>query len=574
MDWQTTVQQLIALERRAQDPLTAQRSLLTKRLNSLENIKNSMVSLQNAASTLKKGTSDYYTRAVTLAKDTSTTNSNLSATATGDTPLGTYTFNITQMATATKLTGTKIGAALTDATKTLENLNISTRISAGTFTVNGKTVTIETTDTLQEVFDAISTATSGEVTAALSGDKVVLTGHDVGAGQPRITLGSAADTSNFLEAMYLFSDTGVSPATTVQSSTTLGATNINTALVNALDTGSLTGLSSGDGSFTINGKTITYNINTSSIRSIMNSINNSGAGVLANYDTGSGNLVIINKTTGSTGISFSDSTGILSQLKLTSGAGATTSYGVNAQFTINGSSTVLTSNSNTLSDAITGIPGLSVTIKDTGTDTMTVKADTTAAKNNIKAFLTAYNKMNNDIASATKITVNADETVTSAALASNREVTGWLADLRSMMFDEVNTGTTALSRLYHLGIDFNKTDGTLSVTDETALNDALEDDPNAVAKIFNYANTGADKSKDGLGNRVYNFIQNIVTTNGAYSDQKDSYNNQIETINKQLDTMERKVASDQDRLTASFQAMEAAMQKIQQQSQIFRSYFG
>lgn len=567
MDWQTTVQQLIALERQAQAPLTAQKSLLTKRLNALENIKNSMVSLQNAASTLKKGTSDYYSRSVTLAKDTGTTNSNLSASATGDTPLGTYTFNITQMATATKLTGTKIGAALTDATKTLGNLNISTRISAGTFTVNGKTVTVETTDTLQEVFDAISTATSGEVTASLSGDKVVLTGHDLGGGQPRITLGSAADTSNFLEAMYLFSDTGVSPSTTVQSSTTLGATNINTALVNAIDTGSLTGLTDGDGSFTINGKTITYNINTSSIRSIMNSINNSGAGVLANYDTGSGNLVIINKTTGSTGISFSDSTGILSKLKLTSGAGATTSFGVNAQFTINGSSTVLTSNSNTLSDAITGIPGLSVTIKDTGTDTMTVKADTTAAKNNIKAFLTAYNKINSDISAATKITVGADDSVTTAALASNREVTGWLADLRSMMYGEVNTGTQSLSRLYHLGIDFSSSDGSLSVTDDAALTDALTDDPNAVAKIFN-------NSGDGLGNKVYDYIQNIVKSSGAYSDQKDSYNNQIDTINKQLDTMERKVTTDQDRLTASFQAMEAAMQKIQQQSQIFKSYFG
>ncbi len=572
MDWQTTVQQLIAVERSAQDPFKTQRSLLSKKLSGLDTIKNSLLALQTAANTLKKGTSDYYTRKVTMDKDTSTTNSNMSASATGTTPLGSYTFNILQKATSTALTGDKIGAALTDTSKTLASLNIAAIITQGNFTVNGQTISIATTDTLQSVFDEIATATGGEVTAALVSDRVVLTGHDIGNGQPRITLGSAADTSNFLEAMHLFSDTGTVPAATVQSDIELGATNINTALVNALDTGSLTGLTDGSGSFTINGKTITYNINTSSIRSIMNSINNSGAGVLANYDTGTGNLVITNVKTGSTGITMTDTTGILTQLKLTAGAGATTAYGVNAQFKINGSDTVLTSNSNTLSEQITGIPGLTVNVKDTGTDTINVAADTSAAKANIQAFITAYNKLNTDVASLTKITINSDESVTAAVLADNREVANWLSTIRSSLFGEVDTGTTGITRLYHLGLDFKKEDGSLYIKESADLDEALEDDPNAVAKLFNKTGTGPTNEGAGLGNTISNYIQKVV--DGSYKTQKTSLNNQSDNITKQLATMERKVLADQDKLTQSFLAMESALQRINQQSQIFNSYFG
>jgi hypothetical protein len=92
------------------------------------------------------------------------------------------------------------------------------------FTVNGKQVTLATTDSLQQVFDKIATATSNTVTASYdssvgqpTSDKITL-----GSGSP-IILGSATDTSNFLQVAQLFNNgTG-----SISSTSALGSVLLN-----------------------------------------------------------------------------------------------------------------------------------------------------------------------------------------------------------------------------------------------------------------------------------------------------------------------------------------------------------
>ena len=88
-----------------------------------------------------------------------------SATANGSTPEGNYTFNVTQLATATSVAGSSIAATLDNTSQTLANLDIGATITAGNFTVNGQTITVAITDTLQKRFDQLSiSATGGAVT--------------------------------------------------------------------------------------------------------------------------------------------------------------------------------------------------------------------------------------------------------------------------------------------------------------------------------------------------------------------------------------------------------------------------
>ena len=96
--------------------------------------------------------------------------------------LATYSFHIDQMATAAVRTGTtNVGAKLspTDnvSSLALSNAAFPIPIKAGTFTVNGKQITIATTDTLAEVFTKVSTATGADISGSYdtSTDRITLT---------------------------------------------------------------------------------------------------------------------------------------------------------------------------------------------------------------------------------------------------------------------------------------------------------------------------------------------------------------------------------------------------------------
>src|SRR5579862_4507542 len=88
-----------------------------------------------------------------------------SATAQSGTPFGTYSFSVSQLATAAAQDGSAISAQPISSTTDVSNVTLNDTafadpITAGTFTVDGKTITVAATDTLQSVFDQINSATN------------------------------------------------------------------------------------------------------------------------------------------------------------------------------------------------------------------------------------------------------------------------------------------------------------------------------------------------------------------------------------------------------------------------------
>ena len=251
-DWESIVNQLTEVERAPQARLRSQQTTLQERNNVLGSIKTQMSVLQNRIKTLKEG-AVFESRSVNVSNASAA-----SATVTKDTPLGSYVFSVTQAAKAAVLNGAAdIGSRL-NATNDVSALALSdaafrTPVTAGTFTVNGRQVAVATGDTLQGVFDKISTATSGAVTATYdsTADQIRLTGGS------EIILGSATDTSNFLQVAKL-SNNGTG---TIQSATTLGsvrtsrelaASNLSTAL-------------NATGEFKINGVSFAYDSDRKSV---------------------------------------------------------------------------------------------------------------------------------------------------------------------------------------------------------------------------------------------------------------------------------------------------------------------
>jgi flagellar hook-associated protein 2 len=556
LDWQSLVAELIAAERAPETTLLAQQSVDTQKIDAFGTINTNLLALQTAVQDL--GDNNVFLGRSAAIGDG---NSGWSVTVSPGADVGQHTFNVLTLASKAQQVGADDAGAAISATSdvsgvTLATMNLSTPITAGTFTVNGAQVSIDTTDSLQDVFDKISTATAGTVTASYDplNDTISLNSSS------EIVLGAANDTSNFFATTKLFNNGSGSIASTSR----LGIVNTAAALVNANLQQPITDVdSNGDGSFVINGVSISFNVNNDSIQAILSRINQSGAGATASYDNISDKFVLTNNATGDIGLSMSEASGgLLEAMGLNSTASLV--RGQNASVQIDGGST-LTSTTNTFDSSLTGILGLSVTATSAGTQAVTVSSDTSDAQGKIQAFIDAYNTLQSYIDSQT-LTTSTDTTVTTSLLSGNRDVTDLASSLRNIVFNAVPGLTGTIQRLEGMGIDFDGTSSQLQIVDQSKLDLALQDNPDQVEALFN--GTG------GLVSQINDFITATTGTTGLIATETSRYNADSAAIDDQIAAMERRILQDQDRLTASFVAMEQAQSLIQQESTAFINAFG
>jgi flagellar hook-associated protein 2 len=474
--------------------------------------------------------------------------------------LGSYTFNILKLATAAQVNGSNdVSQAISPdgnlSAVTIGTAGFSTPVVAGTFTVDGQQVTISTTDSLQNVFDAIATATNNKVTASYdsSTDEITLTSSD----NSEIILGSAADTSNFLQVAQLYNDNGTGTTNTgaITSTSALGHVQLGGIMSNADLNTVITDGGSGQGAFTINGVTINYNAGSDSIQNVLNRINNSAAGVTASYDSINDRFVLTDNTTGDVGISMQDVTGNF--LQATGLSGGALQHGSNLVYTLNGGTQQLVSQSNTITPASSSIAGLSVTALGTGTVTINVTSDTSAVSAAIQQFVTDYNAVQSDISSQQLVTTAADGTVTPGTLTADQTANQLASGLRSLIGAVVPGLSDAVTLLSDLGIQTNGQNNTLSV--DTSTLDA------AVTGNLNNINTFFNDPTHGLATRLNNYLTNTLGASGSLTNHQASLAQQSTNITTQISNLEKKIATDEAQWTAEFQAMEQAQSQANQE---------
>lgn len=545
LDWKTLVSQLADAERTPQLRLRNEQTTLGQQNSAFTTIKTQLGILQNRVQALNDA-------ALFDSRQTSTSDSTqATAAAASGTTLGSYLFNITQLATAAKQVGsTGVGGALsgTDEVSTLvlSQAGFASEVTAGTITVNGHQVTIATTDTLQTVFDNIMVATGGAVTGRYdaASDRITL------SSATPVVLGSATDTSNFLQVARLHNNgTG-----TVSSATALGVVNPADSLGSAnLATPILDG-GSGTGEFKINGVSITFQT-TDTVATVLKRINDSAAGVTASYDNVNDRFVLSNKSTGDVGIALEDVAGNF--LAATGLSGGALSRGQNLIYTVDGGGE-LVSQSNTISAASSGIAGLSVTALAEGESTITVASDTQTIKTAITDFITEYNKVQSIIDSQTASTTDSKGKVTAGILASESDASEIATKLRRTVTGEVSGLSAVLNQLEDLGIVSNGTDNSIKLDDETKLDAALTDNVLAVKNFF------ADAT-NGVAAKFDSFLDATIGESGSLVAKQDRLTKQSADIELQIADLERIVQADIERMTASFIAMETAQATINQQ---------
>ena len=554
LDWRTLVDQLSNAERVPQTRLRTDQSTIARQNAAYAAIQTSLESLQTRVQSLNS-TALFDTRSTTTSDEKIS-----SATASAGATSASYAFNVTRLATAAKRVGTSdVGSSL-NATNDVSGLLVSaapfaTTVTTGTFTVNGKQITIGASDTMQTVFDNIQAATGSEVAASYDSvaDRITLS-----SANP-IVLGSATDTSNFLQAAKLNNNS----SGTVTSTTQLGVVKLSGALSSANFTTPIADGGTGTGEFKINGVSITFTM-ADTVTGVLKRINDSPAGVTASYDAVNDRFVMANKVTGDIGVALEDVAGnFLEASGLTTG---TLARGQNLLYTVDGGGQ-MTSQTNTITETSSGITGLSVTALATGASTITVASDTTVIKTAINDFIAEYNKVQSIIDAQTASTTDAKGKVTAGILANEGDADDIGTRLRRAVTGEVSGLAATLNQLEDLGILSNGTDNSVKLDKEAKLDKALAENLTTVRNIF------ADSS-NGLAKKLNTYLESIIGDSGSLITRQANNTKQSAAIDVQIADLERIVLSNRDRMLQSFVAMETAQSNANQQLSFLKQRFG
>ena len=560
-DWRTLVNQLADVERSPQKRLRAEQGTLFNRNNAFGSIKTQL-------SVLKNRTDNLSSNDVLQARKATVSDSTiLSATASAGTASGTYAFNVTQLATASKTAGALgVGANLYSSTNvssgTLASKGFNPPISAGTITVDGKQITIDpTVDTLKDVFDRIDAATTSNIKGSYDATTDTITLKRLGGGGASLVVGSATDTSNFLSVARL-SNNGTNE---LVSASSLGSVTPANALSSANFQTTVSDGGAGTGEFKINGVSIAFNASSDSVQNLMDRINASAAGVNMSYDRINDQFTLTNKVTGNLGVAVEDVTGnFLAAAGLVTGSSFIA--GNDALFTINGGS-VLNSHSNSLTEETTGIDGLSIALLKTGTSTISLASDSSAIKGAIKNFIEDYNRAQSTIDSLTSSSTDSAGKVTRSTLAGDTDANEIASKLRAISYNQATGLTGTLNSLAKIGIDTNGDSDQLTLNDETALDDAIANHLSELKNLFN-------DSDKGIATQLNAYLEKMIGDDGAVITKQDALTKQSSEIDIQVTDLEKRVQSNRQRLIDSFVQMETAQQTINQQLKFLQQRFG
>lgn len=391
---------------------------------------------------------------------TSSDTSALTVTPSGTAATGQYTVKINQLAQNHKVASAAQSSA-TDA------LNMS-----GTFVVNGKSVQVNTSDSLTSVAAKVNALGNGVVASVLdggSGAAYITFSSSVSGAKGGVQLADA--TGTFLGSIGVLSG-----AATLRESPA-PSTGLSYGFSDSTSTiGTLTGLTN-SGIFTINGIDIGVDFSTDSLQTVSDKINAAGAGVTASVVSVTQNGKTVSKLQiAGTPVpgSISDGSGLLTDIGLLQqGFGNQLVAAQDASVTVDG--LTVSASSNQVTNVV---PGLTLNLlKDDATVTVGVSQDTQKITDAFSSFKDAYNNFVDFVAQYSKFD---SKTYDSGPLFGDDTVQQIQSSVNQILFSTSGTGT--YKSLTQLGFTLDDK-GKLNL-DTSKLNNALTTDVNSVKSLM------------------------------------------------------------------------------------------
>lgn len=359
---------------------------------------------------------------------------------------------------------------------------------SGTFVVNGKAITVSSTDSLTQIAQKINNASAGVTASVIDG----------GAGQAFLTISSS---KTGLSGKVQIADVGggtvlqsigiVSGSASIRQPITNGAASFKfSSSTSALGT-LMNGGSLPNGSVTIGAGTVSIDLQNDSLQTIVNKINDpvNGTGVTATLKTETKDGVTSHwiEISGASTPTLVDANGILEGLGLLQrGYGNQMIAAQNAEYSLDGVN--LTSETNTIT---TAIPGATFTLLKANattpeTATLSLSRDTSEIKKNVKAFADAYNSLVDFIRQNSQFD---KDTFASGPLFGDATVQQVESILSSMLLSTVGNLGSSYDNLTTLGFSFDA-QGKLTV-DDAKLDAAINANPTAVGNLLRTTGSGS-----------------------------------------------------------------------------------
>jgi flagellar hook-associated protein 2 len=345
----------------------------------------------------------------------------------------------------------------------------------------------------------------------------------------------------------------------------------HTVQVDRLAASAQVGFAVGDlstaGSFTVGTTTFTYDAGATAASIATNVNANAGSPVYAaviSNGAGEDRLVFSARTTGE-GSRFTVSGSALTE-DITYASPANS---LNAQYRVDGSSTVLESQSNSVENAVAG---LRLTFKGVTTSPVSVTVDAAdidrdAVKAKVKAVVDAYN----DLIATTRTSLDEKNVVnpsTSSDIAAgvlfgDIGLNSMLSGMRSGLRDPI-AGLTGITSLSDIGIDVPAASGGASTDDAKQGKLVIDDDKLSSALDTDWTKVSAFLDK--FAGKVDTLVKAQTGSTSSLIDGRVSGDDTtLKQLSDQLTSLNSRLDNEQTRLQAQFTAMETALSQLQSQ---------
>lgn len=471
-----------------------------------------------------------------------------------------YDINVKQLATYTKATSRNSASSVADDSTSLKSLGIT----KGTLTayVNG----------VKNTFSIGESDTIGDLKTVLADAGIALNVEEDGVmtfsavnPEDTIHIGTTTDTSNLVSLVGLERQEDGSYASTnsvYKATTATKLTSEDSGFNQLITAGTFT---IGNAEFNINGET--------TLSSLISAINeNEDAQAYAFWDDATGKLSITSTKEGASFINieagtsnFTDVMGLTESewdedgnLVSTKMFTDTQELGQNAIFSVNG--TVMTSTSNTVTEDVTRMEGVTLNLKranteDDGKTTLNVTQDISGLKEALNNFVTAYNDMFSQI---DKVTANGAELHGESSLTSLKNTIRSYANGSN----DMNGGVYKL--LSEIGISTAQADSNNLSADTNALAfdeekfiKALEENPESVKALLSGENGIFSMMEDTVE-------QSLKAASGFFDIKTSTLDADIKKTEEKITKKNTSIATYKAQLEKKFQAMENMIAQMQQ----------
>jgi flagellar hook-associated protein 2 len=560
-DWQSLVSSINSAQKQAAEaPLDSELTNEQNILSAWQSFNTSLSAITNYISTNSLNSSTGYQsyNASLTCSDSSITPSNvLSASiGTGTIAAGTYAIEVQNLATPEQIASGNFTSSSTA-------LGIS-----GDMLINGKDISVASTDTLGSIATKINDANAGVSANVLtvSGNQYRLVLQSTSTGTSSMALRDG-DASDVLESLNLLNDStpaflNASGANALSDSFSSESTPVGISPLLNL-TSPQTGSIQIEGSDS-NWYSVSVDLKTDSLQTIANNITNAAipgvtASVVPTTTNGTTTYQLeITNTAGSSPPSMKDSNSILDTLGIYGGTAKNVlQAGENANLSVDGYN--VTSASNTVTGVING-----VTLNLTGTNpTTAINLNITADNSGLSSQVST---LVSDISTALAF-INSQNTVNSSSASTTANVLMGNGNLFTMKNTIVNTllenipGNSTYTTAGSIGIDFGN-DGTVSLDSDT-FDAALSANPTEVQNAIQTLSTD-----------LYNSLNVYVDpTTGTIQSIENSVNSQITNINTQLTAADNNCAQEAQQLDNEYTNLQLLLEQSSQTQNFLTQMF-